>query len=269
MALGKILRWLKRRREPPLLPDLLWQETVSSLPFITCLDAESKNRLRALTEAFLAEKEFTSAGGLELTDTMCVTIAAQGCLPILNLGLEYYRDWIGIIVYPDEFVIPRTFEDEYGIVHEYDEIASGEAWEGGPLLISWHDAQMAGSGYNVIIHEFAHKLDMLNGEADGVPTLPSRLSPLTWQNTLMAAYEHFIAQVTEAEENDSEPLFDPYAAENPGEFFAVMTEAFFEIPDILRAEYPALYTQFSEFYRQDPFTRLCQDSSAPLDQKPV
>jgi Mlc titration factor MtfA (ptsG expression regulator) len=102
-------------------------------------------RLRALAEDFLAEKEFTAAGGLELSDAICVSIAAQGCLPILELGLDYYRGWVGVIVYADEFIIPRSVEDEFGVVHEYQELASGEAWEGGPLLISWRDAQMAGS----------------------------------------------------------------------------------------------------------------------------
>lgn len=156
-------------------------------------------RLRALTEAFLAEKEFTSAGGLELTDAMCVSIAVQGCLPILNLGLSCYRDWVGIIVYPDEFVIPRTQEDEFGIVHD-DEVASGEAWEGGPLLISWNDAQMAGDGYSPgAYHEFAHKLDMLStARSTASRQLPADLSRKNWENTLMTAYEDFCALVEEA-----------------------------------------------------------------------
>lgn len=234
------------------LPDGLWQQTLASLPFFQRLNDDEKARLRKLTEAFLAEKEFTSAGGLELTDALCVSIAAQGCLPILNLGLESYRNWVGIIVYPDEFIIPRVVEDEFGVVHEYDDIASGEAWDGGPLLISWHDAQMAGAGYNVVIHEFAHKLDMLNGEANGIPPLPASVSRKEWESTLLAAYEDFCARVDEAAERGEGTLLDPYAAESPGEFFAVMSETFFEIPDILREEYPALYAQMSRFYRQDP-----------------
>jgi Mlc titration factor MtfA (ptsG expression regulator) len=183
---------------------------------------------------------------------MCVSIAVQGCLPILNLGLESYRDWVGIIVYPDEFVIPRTIEDEFGIVHEYDDVASGEAWEGGPLIISWSDAQMAGEGYNVVIHEFAHKLDMLNGEADGIPPLPPGLSPLEWGKTLRAAYDDFCTRVDAAEAHGEDTLIDAYAAENPGEFFAVLSETFFETPESLRHDYPALYTLFVRFYRQDP-----------------
>lgn len=133
---------------------------------------------------------------------------------------------------PDEFIIPRLVEDEFGVVHEYDDVTSGEAWEGGPLLISWHDAQMAGDGYNVVIHEFAHKLDMLNGEADGIPPLHAGMSRQVWSETLHAAFEDFCQLVDVAEDYGRETLLDPYGAEHPGEFFAVMSEAFFESPEL-------------------------------------
>jgi len=263
MVISKLIGWLSGRRKQASLPEDLWLETLETLPFLDGLDSEEKLRLRELTETFLAEKEFTPAGGLELTDAMCASIAVQGCLPILNLGLGCYRDWVGIVVYPDEFVIPRIVEDEFGVVHEYDDVASGEAWEGGPLLISWRDVQMAGEGYNVVIHEFAHKLDMLNGEADGVPPLPAELLRPEWEQTLYAAFDDFCAKVEVAqtrEKQDGIPMeeslaIDPYASENPGEFFAVLTETFFEFPEILHNEYPALYNLFTRFYRQDPRTR--------------
>jgi len=272
MAIGKLIQWLRGTKEIRPLPDKLWQETIAALPFLDRLTREEKSRLRSLAEAFLAEKEFTAAGGLEITDPICVSIAVQGCLPILNLGLESYRNWVGVIVYPDEFIIPRSVEDEYGVVHDYNDVASGEAWDGGPVIVSWHDAQMAGSGYNVVIHEFAHKLDMLGGDANGLPPLPDGLSRRQWEETLLAAYDDFCAKVAEAEtagaaddEEDGQDqddggrcahlAFDPYGAENPGEFFAVMSEAFFETPDVLREDYPALYAQFSRFYRQDPAAR--------------
>ncbi len=255
MALGKLFQWL--RPQVAVLPDALWQQTIDALPFLAALDDEEKTRLRSLSEAFLASKEFSGAGGLVVTDAMCVSIAAQGCLLVLNLGLEAYRGWVGIVVYPDEFVIPRVVEDEFGVVHEYDDVASGEAWAGGPLLISWHDAQMAGAGegYNVDIHEFAHKLDMLSGEADGRPPLPPGLARDEWEATLDAAYGDFCELVEEAEARGEETWFDDYAATSPAEFFAVMSEAFFETPAILREDYPALYAQFVRFYRQDPATR--------------
>jgi Mlc titration factor MtfA (ptsG expression regulator) len=265
MGLGKLIGWLRGTRQTAAIPDALWDETLAALPFIDALDEDEKSRLRALCQDFLAQKEFTSAGGLELTDAMCVSIAAQGCLPILNLGLASYRDWVGIVVYPDEFVIPRSVEDEFGVVHEYDDVASGEAWAGGPLLVSWRDAQMAGDGYNVVIHEFAHKLDMINGDADGVPPLPASIPRRTWETTLLAAYDDFCERVDAAAEQDgdgsSEAFYeatglDDYGAESPGEFFAVMSETFFEAPDVLLDAYPELYAQLRVFYRQDPVTRL-------------
>lgn len=254
--IGRLLGWWRKQAHSAPIPDPLWQHTVSSLPFLAALPAAEERRLRALSGEFLAEKEFAVAGGLQLSDAICVSIAAQGCLPILELGLDYYRDWVGIVVYPDEFVIPRSIEDEFGVVHEYQELAAGEAWAGGPLLISWRDAQMAGAGYNVVIHEFAHKLDMLSGDANGVPPLPAAISRANWQRVLLASYEDFCAQVDALDAGGPETLFDPYAAENPGEFFAVMSESFFETPALLRAQYRALYEQFAAFYRQDPEARM-------------
>jgi Mlc titration factor MtfA (ptsG expression regulator) len=247
--------WLSGAPPRNILAEDLWRETLSGLPFLAGLDAGESARLKELAERFLAEKEFTAAGGLELTDAMYASIAAQACLLILNLGLEYYQDWIGIVVYPDEFVIPRIVEDESGVVHEYDDVVSGEAWEGGPLLISWRDAQMAGDGYNVVIHEFAHKLDMLNGEADGIPPLPAGVPRREWEGTLLAAFDDFCAWVDSAGPGEDALAIDPYASENPGEFFAVSSETFFETPDVLHRDYPALYALFVRFYRQDPLRR--------------
>ena len=277
----RFVQWLSGARKPAPFSEVLWQQTLSNYPFLLRLDGAEQLRLRRMSEQFLAEKEFTSAGGLELSDAMCVAIAVQGCLPVLNLGLENYRDWVGIVVYPDEFVVPRSVEDDFGVVHEYTDIASGEAWEGGPLLVSWQDVERSGKGYNVVIHEFAHKLDMLNGDTDGIPPLPREITRADWESTLHAAYEDFCRRVDEAdfcevcecyescedhenceaarapEEDGINPDFDfdPYASENPAEFFAVMSEAFFETPEVLRAGYPALYWNFCGFYRQDPAAR--------------
>ena len=267
MPLAGLFSWIRGRLTgdtPAKLSDDLWRSVVDSLPFLAGLNSDELTRLKRLVERFLAEKEFSTAGGLELTDVICVSIATQGCLPILNLGLACYCDWVGIVVYPDEFVIPRTVEDEFGVVHEYDDIAAGEAWQGGPLLISWHDAQMAGDGYNVVIHEFAHKLDMLNGEADGVPPLSADLSCKEWEETLLTAYDDFCARIDAAEvrirrrgygSDELMPDIDPYASESPAEFFAVLSEIFFETPEILNRDYPELYGVFVRFYLQDPLAR--------------
>jgi Mlc titration factor MtfA (ptsG expression regulator) len=247
----KIFGWLAPHRPQPI-PETLWQATVAALPFLHGLSPDEMARLRALSEQFLAEKEFSAAEPLALTDAICLSIAVQGCLPILNLGLGWYRGWLGIVVYADEFVIPRQIEDEDGIVHSYDEVASGEAWEGGPLLVSWSDAQLAGEGYNVVIHEFAHKLDMLNGEVDGIPPLHPGMDENVWSRVLLDAYDDLCERL----ENGEDTAIDPYGAEDPSEFFAVASEAFFELPDALNADYPLLYAQLASFYRQDPLARL-------------
>ena len=247
--------WL--RRPPPAVSDELWQATLAALPFLDALAVDEKKRLKSLVEAFLAEKEFSAAGGLELDDAICVAIAAQGCLPILELGLSAYRGWVGIVVYPDEFVVPRRIEDEDGVVHEYDDVLAGESWQGGPLIVSWHDATLAGDGYNVVIHEFAHKLDMLDGEADGVPALHSGLTREGWDAVFLPAWDDFCARVDAGEET----VIDPYAGESPAEFFAVVSEHFFETPAVVAGEYPTLYTLFKAYYRQDPLARL----QAPKD----
>lgn len=243
--------WLRGRRRPEIAADL-WAQTVAGLPFLAVLTVDEQKRLKLLAEEFLAEKEFSTGGGLELSDAMCVAIAAQGCLPILEFGLSAYRGWVGIVIYPDEFVVPRQMADEDGVVHEYDDVLSGEAWEGGPLIISWRDAQMAGDGYNVVIHEFAHKLDMLNGEADGIPALHAGLPVDRWERVFFAAWEDFCQRVDSGEDT----RIDPYASEHPAEFFAVLSENFFEQPALLTAEYPELYALLRDYYRQDPLARL-------------
>lgn len=250
--IGRFVSRLFGKRPPAEIPDALWQETLARLPFLGWLSADERRRLRDLVARFLDEKEFTTAGGLALDDRMRLSIAVQGCLPILNLGLDWYAGWVGIVVYPAEFVIPRSVVDDDGVVHEYDEVASGEAWGGGPLLISWEDVEMAGEGYNVVIHEFAHKLDMLNGEADGMPPLPPGMSRRAWEETLLDAYDDFCDRVDAAEAAGDETEIDPYAAESPGEFFAVIAECFFESPSLLRGQYPALYAQMASFFRLDP-----------------
>ena len=250
--------WFGGRRRPAV-PDDLWLRTLGALPFLDLLAVDEKKRLKMLVEQFLAEKEFSTAGGLELSDEICVAIAAQGCLPILELGLGAYGDWVGIVVYPDEFVVQREIADADGVVHEFADVLAGEAWEGGPLIISWHDAQMAGTGYNVVIHEFAHKLDMLNGEADGMPALHSGIGADDWDAVFLAAYDDFCHRVDRGEET----IIDPYASDDPAEFFAVLSENFFEGPDVVHREYPALYALLRTYYRQDPLTRLTKASTAP------
>lgn len=248
--LGGLLHWPHKRIE---IDEALWSQTISRHPFLQHLSADELARLKSLVMEFLASKEFFGAGGLPLTDEISLAVAVQGCLLVLNLGLDYYKGWVGIIIYPDQFIVPRTVEDEAGVVHQYTDIVSGEAWDGGPLIISWRDAQMAGDGYNVILHEFAHKLDMADGLADGMPPLGPKQSQQRWHQVLHEAYEDFCKKVdTAGDAWENTLVFDPYASESPEEFFAVMSEAFFETPEVFHAQYPDLFEQFSLFYRQDP-----------------
>lgn len=257
------------------IPDALWTATLETLPFAARYGAADRQRLRALAQRLLGTKEMSGAAGLELTAAIQVNIAVQACVPVLNLGLDWYRGWSGIIVYPSEFVVPRSETDEDGVVHEYRAPIAGESWDGGPLILSWDDAQRfesdSGCAYNVVIHEFTHKLDMLNGAPDGLPPFDRRLhpdlSPQRWREALDDAFERFNAELDliEAElpahlDPDSPgaaPYFahlplDPYAAQDEGEFFAVSSEAFFVDPQRLRLAFPQWYEQLARFFLQDP-----------------
>lgn len=225
-----------------------WESVEKDLPFLNFLPPHQRPQLRRLALELLSEKEIYGAHGFTLSDEIRLSIALQACLPILQLGLDAYADWVGIVVYPGDFVIPRSMIDEDGVVHEYHDEVLGEAWEGGPVLVSWFDEANAPEGVNVVIHEFAHKLDMGNGEVDGFPALPAAMSPAEWAAAFSADYAHFCARVDAGEDT----LLDPYAADHPAEFFAVMSEAFFETPNLLLSEYPAVYQQLAQFYQQDP-----------------
>ena len=249
--------WLKHRREARTLsqraiPEPLWQLTLARFPFLGWRSDDDLAQLRSMATLFLAQKEFTGAHGLEVDDAMAVAIAAQACLPVLRLGLDWYDGFVGIVVHADVVVAQREFVDDAGVVHAYEEELSGEAMQGGPVMLSWTDVSEAGAsadvGYNVVIHEFAHVLDMRNGGADGVPALPDRAAREAWLQVLTADYDDFCARV----DTDEDTLLDPYAAEAPEEFFAVASEAFFVAPADLAAEHPRFYALLRDFFRQDP-----------------
>jgi len=241
--------WRRRRAaEKIAIDDAQWQAAEYPLPFLDRLSDDERRRLRELAHQFIAEKEWSGARGLDLTAPMQLSIALQACLPILNLGLDAYRGWVGVVVYPGDFVIPRQQMDEAGVVHEYADEVLGEAWEGGPVLVSWFENLAEIGDVNVVIHEFAHKLDMTNGAVDGVPALPGDMNRREWIAAFEPAYLDFCRRVDRHEDT----AIDPYAAEHPSEFFAVVSEVFFEAPDLLRDEYPAVYAQLARYYRQDP-----------------
>ena len=262
-----ISRWwqaLRQRREQSSLarraiPDSLWQQTLDALPFLTPRSVHDLQRLRRLASLFLDRKEFTGAGGFVVDDATALSVAVQACLPVLELGVEQYDGFVGIVMHADAVVAQREVTDEHGIVHHYDETLAGEAMEGGPVMLSWTDVQavshgdaavaaMAPSAYNVVIHEFAHVLDMRDGAPDGVPWLPSAKDRAAWLAVLIPEYDRFRERVV----CGYDTVLDPYAAEAPDEFFAVASEAFFVTPTALKTEQPALYRLLASYYRQDP-----------------
>lgn len=253
---GRLARWRDDRDlRRHTIPDALWDAVVAAYPFIARRSDADRAELRRLCSLFLARKEFHGAHGMAVTDEMAVAIACQACLPILRIGLAAYDGIVGIVVHPDEVVAPRETMDEDGVVHAYDETLTGEAMDGGPVMLAWADVLAAGDtaemAYNVVIHEFAHVLDMADGAADGVPLLPTAAAREAWIACLDGEYERFAARV---EAGDEDTLLDPYGAEGPEEFFAVAVEAFFVAPEGLRQEHPALYSLLARYFRQDPAT---------------
>jgi Mlc titration factor MtfA (ptsG expression regulator) len=234
------------------LDETLWQHVTGSLPFLQGLTDAEGQRLKDCAVLFLDEKQMHGARGFVLTDAVRLSIAVQACLPILNLGLDAYQGWVGIVIYPGEFKVRREEMDASGVVHEYDDELSGEAWPGGPVILSWQDVELGAAGYNVVIHEFAHKLHMSRGDLDDFPPPHVHMDRERWLAAWDAAYDEFCAEV----DRGIDTLIDPYASEQPAEFFAVLSEAFFTLPQAVRSIYPELYAQLALFYKQDPATRL-------------
>ena len=269
-----MIGWFRARpRDPRREIDAeLWKRATASWLFMRGLTTEESEKLRGLAERFLGRKHFSGTHGLEITPAMQVEIAAQAAILVLELGIEWYDGWSEVIVYPAQFAPEREYTDMDGVVHMTQDPMAGEAWLGGPVILSYEDVAMTGdarlriAGYNVVIHEFAHKLDMRNGDPNGFPPLHREMAPADWKRAFSAAYQDFLAKVEAAEklpERRMEAAFDrlpmdPYAAESAGEFFAVASEAFFETPEKLSPAYPAVYEQLRLFYRQDPAGRLAR-----------
>ena len=223
-----------------------WKKAAERIVILDRLSTHELSNLFELATLFLADKSITGAQGFEITNAVRQSIALQACLPILNLGLDWYAGWSSIIIYPGSYKSNSTTVDEFGIVHEGTQHRSGEAWLRGPVILSWKDAKHSGErdGHNVVIHEFVHKLDMMNGRANGFPPMQPDMDPANWTQIMSRDFEDF--------QTHRKSGLDRYGATNPAEFFAVLSEVFFETPQKLVDAYPDIYQIMMKFFRQTP-----------------
>ena len=239
-----------------------WEAVTGRLRLLQGLTAVEKAHLRELSTLFLHDKRIFGAQGFEVTEAMRIQVAATACLPILHMGIRLFSAWSDVVIYADAFRVRRDETDEMGIVHQQDQVLSGEAWSRGPVILSWHDieqdTQRGHLGHNVIIHEIAHKLDMLDGSANGIPPLHVAMPVPPWTDAFSSAY----ALLNESLDQHHPVSVDPYAATNPAEFFAVFSEYFFCAPDILHTHFCDVYRQLQLYYRQDPLSRMHSDKAA-------
>ena len=293
------MSWLKSvrgwlNRPPPQIPEPLWVSTIAQLPFLGYLSERDQQRLRKLTEALLHKKPFSGAAGFELSDATAVLIAVQAALPVLNLSLDLYDDLSAVIVTADAFPIRQQVVDNSGVVHEWEETLAGVAIDmGGAVLLSWPDLspttqnQDNSPAHNLVIHEFAHKIDMRRGGANGYPPflagLHERADLGDWSGVFSRAYDDFCSRIDEIESrlpedfdpDDARPArrhdtllpdlpMDPYASRDPAEFFAVASETFFVSPAALAGAYPQVYRLLAHYYLQDPLaSAACEHGKTP------
>lgn len=246
----------RRRRQLRAQPfPAAWRDILKRrVPYVRALPADLQLQLKQHIQVFLAEKAFIGCDGLTISDEMRVTIAAQACLLLLNRPRGYYPNLRQILVYPSSFVVQREHTDGIGVAHHARQELSGESWSLGQVVLSWHDtlegAAIPDDGQNVVIHEFAHQLDQEKGDANGAPILPRRDQYARWSTVLGDEFKQLQARALHTKAS----LFSDYGATDPAEFFAVISEVFFEQPQRMAAEHPALYRELTLFYRLDPLS---------------
>ena len=252
-----VFGWLEERRRKKILstpfPEAWLQILERNMAHFRCLDAGERGRLSELVQLFIADKEWEGCGGLELTEEIRVTIAAQACVLLLHRETDYYPELTSILVYPSGYVAREERHVGGGIWEEGGEDRLGHTAPGmKALVLAWdsarHGAADPGGGSNLILHEFAHQLDFENREVDGVPALDTHGEYVAWGRIMRAEFD----ALRRAQDANAPTLLDTYGATSPAEFFAVCTEAFFERPKALRSRHPALYAELRRFFRQDP-----------------
>lgn len=263
LATGLLVLWLlreplfgnRRRRRVQATPfPAAWRQILRRLPYVRAMPADLQLQLKKHIQVFLDEKAFIGCDGLEVTDEMRVSIAAQACLLILNRRTDYFANLRQILVYPGAFIVPHTQVAPGGVLQERRRVLSGESWQQGQVILSWQDtlegAADAHDGRNVVIHEFAHQLDQAHGGANGAPRLDNRRQQARWARVMTHEY----AALQHRAQQGKRSLISDYGATNPAEFFAVASEVFFEQPQALAEHHPAMYRELSGYYRVDPLS---------------
>ncbi len=260
--------WSKKKRRDRLrqqpFPDA-WKAILErNVPYYRHLPPEDRDELHGHIHVLLAEKNFEGCGGLRMTDEIRLTIAAQAAVLLLHRDTDYYPGLFSILVYPSAFWAENVVEEGPGglILEAEDEVRAGESWQHGAVVLAWDDvkegARDTEDGFNVVYHEFAHQLDQENAHVDGAPDLPERRLHAEWARVMDREYTRLLDDI----EADRYTLIDEYGATDPAEFFAVVTECFFEIPVRLRRHHPELYDLLKAFYRQDPAELMTRRESA-------
>ncbi|WP_235930129.1 M90 family metallopeptidase [Craterilacuibacter sinensis] len=238
------------------------RDVMPGLPLLAGLSEEDCTRLAELALLFIDSKSLLRVDGESLEDQDAAELALQAVLPVLALGESALVGWQEVVLYPAAFVTRDAWLDDMGLAHEGEQVLIGQARQDGPLLLSLPDVMDSPllDGWNVVIHEMAHKLDMLDGDANGCPPLHKGMDRAQWAHDWQTAYQAFGRQLAAG----AHSWLDPYAAEHPAEFFAVLSECFFETPHWIKADYPTLYAHLSAFYRQDTLARLPASQSVTI-----
>jgi hypothetical protein len=248
--------WRRERIRARPFPEAWLGHLRKNVAHYEYLSAAEQAKLRDDLRVFVAEKNWEGCGGLVMTDEIKVTIAAQACLLVLALEHKYYDRVLSVLVYPHAY--RGGAREEWGTRGEG---RSGEAWYRGPVVLAWDDVDYEGrhprEGHNVVFHEFAHQLDMLDGEINGTPPLSDAAQARRWHDVMTAEYRRLVA----ASERGRATLLDHYGATDEAEFFAVCTECFFDRPVEMRRQHPQLYDLLREFYRQDPAERCLRKAA--------
>lgn len=249
------MKWPWKSSTPSAQTLALWQEALA-IPLFSPLSKEEQHALVLLAGKFLQQKKLVPLQGLVLDEVMEARIAMMFALPVLGLGIEWLDGFHEVVIYPAPFVVNDEWQDEYGLVHRGEVVHSGQSWDQGPIVLNWQEIQDSFDlcGFNLVIHETAHKLDARNaGVVNGVPLISLR-DVAHWENLLRTAMEDLQDEVDLVGEDAAS--MDAYAASDPAECFAVLSEYFFSSTELLHERFPDLYHCFVRFYRQDPLARL-------------